>query len=343
MIHCDAQARASAQPCPRHGHESTPCGVATTSHHARPVRAPFARLHRMLQAGRQSITARPPAGDGSAFNHGLAGRLAMGVFAIVLALPLHAGASSLNTLLGVTGSPTVTSADVDPLASPRWGDMRRMFFADVPVVFDERIRVSGPRIAEDSMNVPVSVDVSALPGIEEVIVFVDFNPIIKVLSFQPTGARASLGFRLKLQQSSPVRAAARTVDGTWHVGGTWINATGGGCTLPSVASASPEWQERLNEVSGRIWPRVDGGERVRLRVIHPMDTGLAGGIPAFYIEDLILADANGADLMRIHAFEPVSENPTFTVDLPAEAASGGRIHARGRDNNGNPIDAWVTP
>ncbi len=249
---------------------------------------------------------------------------------------------SSNLLSGALQS-FVSDASHDPLESPRWQDMRRMFFEDAPVVFDERVRVSGPQIAEDSMNVPVTVDVSALPGAEEVIVFVDFNPIIKVLAFEPMLARASLGFRLKLQQSSPVRAAARMPDGTWHVGGTWINATGGGCTLPSVASGSPEWQDRLNEVSGRIWPRVDGGERARLRIIHPMDTGLAGGIPAFYVEELELTDTNQQALMRIHTFEPVSENPVFSIDLPAEHPSGGRIFARGRDNNGNPISAWVTP
>ena len=249
----------------------------------------------------------------------------------------------VQSLLPGLVAPSVTEASTDPLGSPRWEDMRRLFFPDARVFFDDRIKVSGPQIAEDSMHVPVLVDVSSLPGVEEVIVFVDFNPIIKVLSFQPQGARATLGFRLKLQQSSPVRAAARLPDGSWHVGGVWINATGGGCTLPSVASGSPEWQDRLNQVSGRIWPRVDGGERARLRIIHPMDTGLAGGIPAFYIEELIIADALAQPLMRIHAYEPVSENPTFSIDLPPEHPSGGRIHARGRDNNGNPIDAWVTP
>ena len=248
-----------------------------------------------------------------------------------------------QSLLPGLGAPSVSEASIDPLGSPRWEDMRRLFFPDALVFFDDRIKVSGPQIAEDSMHVPVLVDVSSLPGVEEVIVFVDFNPIIKVLSFQPQGARATLGFRLKLQQSSPVRAAARLPDGSWHVGGVWINATGGGCTLPSVASGSPEWQDRLNEVSGRIWPRVDGGERARLRIIHPMDTGLAGGIPAFYIEELIIADALAQPLMRIHAYEPVSENPTFSIDLPPEHPSGGRLHAHGRDNNGNPIDAWVTP
>jgi sulfur-oxidizing protein SoxY len=269
--------------------------------------------------------------------------VAVALFMVGISTASTADARPAQNLLPGLTAPAPADTNADPLASPRWEDMRRMFFGESPVVFDDRVKVSGPQIAEDSMHVPISVDVSSLSAVEEVIVFVDFNPIIKVLSFEPKGARPTLGFRLKLQQSSPVRAAALMPDGTWHVGGVWINATGGGCTLPSVASGSPEWQDRLNEVSGRIWPRIDGGERARLRIIHPMDTGLAGGIPAFYIEELTLADARQQPLMRIHAYEPVSENPTFSIDLPPEHPSGGRIHAAGRDNNGNPIDAWVTP
>ncbi len=245
-------------------------------------------------------------------------------------------------VVAVDAQPLIGIGERDPLESSRWRDMQRQFFRDAQVVFDPRVRVSAPAVAEDPLAVPVAVDASALPEVEEILVFADFNPILKVLSFHPGAARPNLGFRIKLQQSSPVRAAARTRDGVWRVGGTWVNTTGGGCTLPSTGSGSPEWQERLNEVSGRIWPRVDGGERVRLMVIHPMDTGLAPGIPAFYIEDLVLADGAGNELARVESFEPVSENPVFTFDLPPGAGSADALRVGGRDNNGNPIDGRVT-
>jgi sulfur-oxidizing protein SoxY len=219
--------------------------------------------------------------------------------------------------------------------------MKKVIFDGQPVVFDDRITVTGPAVAEDALNVPITADASAVPGVEEMIVFADFNPILKVLRFEPGSARASLGFRIKLQQSSPIRVAARTVDGVWRVGGTWVTTTGGGCTLPSLGSGSPEWQERLNEVNGRLWPRIGGGERLRMRLIHPMDTGLAAGIPAFHIEDIVITDEAGQVLSRIQPLEPVAENPSFTLDFAA-AAPGTRVHVGGRDNNGNRIDAWVT-
>ena len=256
-------------------------------------------------------------------------------------VPAASTPAPASTPASTPATASTPGAQVDPLDSPRWEDMRKTFFSDAKVVFDERVKVNGPAVAEDSLNVPVNVDASTLPGVEELIVFADFNPIVKALRFEPGAAQPRLGFRIKLQQSSPVRAAARTADGVWHVGGAWVTATGGGCTLPSVGSGSPEWQERLNEVNGKLWPRVDGGERLRMRIIHPMDTGLAAGIPAFHIEDIVITDAEGRTLSRIQPLEPVSENPSFTLDLRA-AAPGARLHVAGRDNNGNRIDAWVT-
>jgi sulfur-oxidizing protein SoxY len=124
------------------------------------------------------------------------------------------------------------------------------------------------------------------------------------------------------------------------VGGTWVNTAGGGCTLPSAGSASPEWQKRLGEVSSRVWARKEGGERIRLRVIHPVDTGLAAGIPAFFIQTLQLVDEAGKPLMLIEGFEPLAENPVFTVDIPAARAAAG-YRVSGRDNNGNTISAAI--
>eukprot|EP01035_Chromulina_nebulosa_P066046 gene66046-90372_t len=81
-----------------------------------------------------------------------------------------------------------------------------------------------------------------------------------------------------------------------------------GCTTPSYGSGDPVWQTRLNEVSGRLWPNAETKtQRLRLRLIHPMDTGLANGIPAFYIDRILLSDAKGEALVRVHSYEPISE------------------------------------
>lgn len=236
------------------------------------------------------------------------------------------------------GARAAGNVPADPFASGQWPVMVGDYLQGARVVMDERVRVTGPRFAEDAMNVPITVDASGVGEVAEVIVLVDRNPIRKVLQFYPGWASPVLSFRFKLQQSSAVRAAARTRDGVWHVGGAWVEATGGGCTVPGASRSSGSWVDTLNQVQGRFYPR-GAGARLRLRVMHPMDTGLVSGIPAFYIDELSLADRSGTEYLRLLTFEPVSENPIFSFDLAAVPPGG--LTVRGRDNNGNRISAVI--
>jgi len=248
----------------------------------------------------------------------------------------------LALVLLLIGAPVVASTQEqeqeDPLRSVQWDTMRQLLLGEQPVVFDERVRVVAPSAAEDSLEVPVFVDASAIPNVREIVVFADLNPIPKILRYSPVNAAPRIGFRFKVQQATPVRAAALTADGVWHVGQVWLEAAGGGCTLPSLASGSPEWESRLGEVSARLWHR-DDGVRLRFSVIHPMDTGLAPGIPRFHVEEVNISDSEGTTLARLETFEPISENPIFSLDLDAAAA----VRIGGRDNNGNRFTARVAP
>jgi sulfur-oxidizing protein SoxY len=253
--------------------------------------------------------------------------------------PLTIAAIALAALMPPADAAALSESG-DPLASARWGEMQKAFLAGQPVLFDPRVKVVAPSMAENPMQVPVTIDATELPRVDEVIVFADFNPIVQILRFYPEGSGAYLGFRVKLQQSTPVRAAVRTADGVWHVGGTWVNTVGGGCTAPSATGGNKEWQQRLNEVSGRQWSEAGQGGRLRLRIVHPMDTGLVAGIPAFHLEEISFTDAAGQRLMRLQTYEPVSENPVFTLHRGELA---GVIEASGRDNNGITFRAEIAP
>lgn len=232
------------------------------------------------------------------------------------------------------------AADTDPLGSLQWGELRREFLAGAPVVFDDRVKVSGPAFAEDPMNVPVSVSALALAQpVTQLVVLVDRNPIRKVLEFYPGQALPAMSFRFKLEQASPVRAAARTADGTWHVGGTWVESAGGGCTVPGATRSDGSWARTLGQVQGALFesPLQSGATRLRLRVMHPMDTGLVAGVPAFYLNRLAVLDEQGRELLRLQGFEPLSENPVLSFELPGRVQDALRV--RGSDNNGNRIDA----
>lgn len=229
--------------------------------------------------------------------------------------------------------------EADPLGSPAWPEVRRKIAGVATVVFDPRVQVLAPEKAEDSLNVPVTVQLRELPDIRRVVVVADLNPILKVLEFEPLKAMPRISFRLKLQQGSPVRALALGGDGVWHVGGSWVDAAGGGCTAPSVGRSTSTWADTLNQVDSRSWQRSDG-QRLKFRIMHPMDTGLAPGIPAFYIERLALRDADGSDWARINTFEPISENPMFSLEFDRPTPP---LTLVGADNNGNRVNARMQP
>ena len=221
--------------------------------------------------------------------------------------------------------------------------MKREYLgARARVVFDPRVKVLGPVFAEDPMNVPVTVS-AELPGVQRLIVLVDRNPIRKVLELQPLAAQAAVSFRFKLEQASPVRALAMTADGVWHVGGTLIDSSGGGCTVAGGSRADGSWAQTLGQVSGKVYasalPGGSDAARLRVRIMHPMDTGLVGGIPAFFVSKLAVRDAADRELLRIQTFEPVSENPVFSFEF--STAPAGPLRIVGVDNNGNRIDSRV--
>ncbi len=232
----------------------------------------------------------------------------------------------------------------DPFQSHQWPELKKEFLgAKARVVFDERVKVLGPAFAEDPMNVPITVS-AALPGVQRIVVLVDRNPIRKVLELQPMAAQPAVGFRFKLEQASPVRAAALLADGVWHVGGTLVDSAGGGCTVAGGTRADGSWTKTLGQVSGRLFASstpgaADAAARLRVRIMHPMDTGLVNGIPAFYVSRLSVRDGRERELLRIHSFEPVSENPVFSFDF-AERPPG-PLRIVGVDNNGNRIDSRV--
>jgi sulfur-oxidizing protein SoxY len=247
-------------------------------------------------------------------------------------------------LLGLAAAPraraTGDAFEGDPFKSHLWSSVRESTVGKkARWRFDERVQVQGPTFAEDPMNVPVTVR-AALDGVQRIIVVVDRNPIKKVLEMQPLAALPVVSFRFKLEQASPVRALALGADGVWYVGGTWVDSAGGGCTVSGATRADGTWSKTLGEVTGRSFtspPGNEGGSRLRLRIMHPMDTGLVSGVPAFYLARLVVRDANGRDLLRLQTFEPVSENPVLSFDF--RPSPPGPLRLVGMDNNGNRIDS----
>lgn len=244
--------------------------------------------------------------------------------ALALLSPFGAWASTAPTAIGT--APAAMALPADPLRSPMWDYHASRLFGGAPVVFDSRVKVDLPLIAENQRAMPVTVDARALPGVRRILIFADLNPIPVAVDFAPGKAAPFLGLRIKLDQRTPVRAAAQTEDGTWHVAGHWVDAAGGGCSAPPVSRVKGDWAEHLGEMRARAWATA-GGERLRVAVRHPMDTGLVENIAAYNIESLRVATEQGEELARLAVEGSVAEDPVFTLELPGQTRPS-RIVAR---------------
>lgn len=222
------------------------------------------------------------------------------------------------------------AAPADPLKSPMWEHHAERLFGADKVVFDPRVVVRIPEIAENQRVFPVTVDARTLPDVQRILLFADLNPIPIAVDYRPAEAEPFLATRIKLDQRTPVRAAVQTKDGTWHVGGSWIDAAGGGCSAPPVSRVKGDWADHLGEVRARQWPEKAGETRLRMTLRHPMDTGLVENIPAYNIERLTIHDSTGKSLGDIQIFGSVAEDPAFTVVVKAT----GTISFDARDTAG---------
>ncbi|MDG9930626.1 MULTISPECIES: quinoprotein dehydrogenase-associated SoxYZ-like carrier [unclassified Pseudomonas] len=237
----------------------------------------------------------------------------------------------------LVGLPALALDEVDPLHSPMWEFHRQRLLGAAPVRFDERVRVQAPPFAEDSRQVPIEIDARALERpVQRMLAWAELNPIPHIFTLHAESERLLpfLAVRIRIEQATLIRAAVQTEDGVWHVGSTHVEAAGGGCTAPSVVRAQPGWEQRLGQVLGGRYPQGDF-DRLRLSVSHPMDNGLVGGIPEFYLESAELRDPEGHRLALLELFPAVSENPTLGFEL----RGGGKAELLLRDNNGNEFEA----
>lgn len=227
----------------------------------------------------------------------------------------------------------------DPLRSPMWDYHGARIFGGAPVVFDDRVIVQMPEIAENQRVFPVLIDARALPDVKRIVLLADLNPIPVAIDYRPHHAAAFVATRIKLDQRTPVRAAVLLGDGSWHVSGGWIDAAGGGCSAPPVSRVKGDWADHLGELRAAALTEA-AGVRVRMNFRHPMDTGLVENIAAYNIDSVRVADGDKV-LADLTVYGAVSEDPAFT--LLVDAPTGAALRIAARDTNGRDFTGTVTP
>lgn len=247
--------------------------------------------------------------------------------AAALALPAAAGA---------------TEPVVDPFNSVVWEVVHEDLLNGEPVVFDDRVRVFAPQVVEDGRLVPVSVRAEGIPDVVAILVLADLNPIPRAVLFEPVKARPFIALRMKVNEATTIRAAVKTADGVWHLGGTSVQAPGGGCAAPRLVADGGDWEKHLGEVRGRAWRMADGGDRLRVLIHHPMDTGLVDNIPEFFLDRLEVRNAAGEVVARLKAWSALSTDPVLTLEVdPGGVVDGGSYRISGSDSDANEIAATI--
>ncbi len=223
---------------------------------------------------------------------------------------------SCTVLLMAAAAPQ--AGDYDPMRSAWWADMQRELLGDGPVKYDYQVRLIIPRTVEDAFSVPLVVELSdRIQPAEEVVIVAENNPIQTAARLFPRRTLRSVGMNVRLERTTPVRAAARDAQGVWHVASVRVEVQNpGGCTAAGGGSA----EKPLGTIAMKRYRRPHRTTRLKVRITHPMDTGLVADaqgevIPAYFVETVALGDTSGpiADLVTSAA---LSANPNFYFDLP---------------------------
>lgn len=242
----------------------------------------------------------------------------------------------LLTVLGVM-TPSMLQAGIpeDPFDSPMWAyNLNKYLGNHLRVVLDDNVRLDVPPFAEDSAQVPLTLNLKSFPGaIRKVVTWVDLNPIPHLFTYEPGKRLADvIALNFRVQQATTIRAAVLDGDGVWHVGGAYVDAAGGGCTAPSMTAGNPDWEQNFGQIRSGAFSRADH-IRYKVNVMHPMDSGMVGNIPVFHIEQVQLRQAeNAVPLLSMELSESASENPMFVFELEGRDPD---LTLWMRDNNGN--------
>ena len=209
----------------------------------------------------------------------------------------------------------------DPLSSLAWEDLRAEYLGDAPVVYDYMVRLIMPKTVDDAFSVPLVIKISDLiDPVVEVVVIAENNPIQAAVRIFPHRPMRAVGMNIRLEQSTPVRAAALDSNGVWHVASVRVKVNNpGGCSAPAAVVAGGD-AHPVGEIAMKRFKRADRQSRLKIGITHPMDTGFAPDadgeiVPAYYVDAMTIADEAGP-IAELVTWAALASNPSFFFDLP---------------------------
>lgn len=92
------------------------------------------------------------------------------------------------------------------------------------------VKLTMPAIAESGANVPAEVEVNLPVGqVKAIHLFADKNPTPRLVSFMPMKAMPYYATRVRLAETSAIRAVVETTDGKLLLASASTRVTVGGC------------------------------------------------------------------------------------------------------------------
>jgi sulfur-oxidizing protein SoxY len=176
---------------------------------------------------------------------------------------------------------------------------------------------------EESHEVSMVVKVpNELKDTKKIFILVDNNPIQLVTKIYPEKPIKTVGFNIRMEQDSYVRAAILNSEGVWNISSKKVFVKSpGGCSLPACDPTKQVCKEsELGKIVMNKYKRSSGDWRLKFKINHPMDTGLVTNpesgklVPEYYINWVYFTDSNGA-LAKAQTFGALSANPTLILDF----------------------------
>ena len=176
---------------------------------------------------------------------------------------------------------------------------------------------------EESHEVSMVVKIpNKLKNTKKIFILVDNNPIQLVTKVFPEKPIKTVGFNIRMEQDSYVRAAILNDAGTWDISSKKVIVKSpGGCSLPACDPTKQVCEEsELGKIVMNKYKRSSGDWRLKFKINHPMDTGLVSDptsgelVPAYYINWVYFKDSNGP-LAKAQTFGALSANPTLILDF----------------------------
>lgn len=200
-----------------------------------------------------------------------------------------------------------------------WQFLRPQFYGDRAIgeVDEAFMRLDAPGTTPDPAATPVALHFGkeAAGRIKQVRLIIDNNPSPLVATLEVGAGQPieEIGFRVRVDRLTSVRAIAETTDGQLEMRSAWVAASGG-CSAPP-ASGAAAGMGALGDVR---FHASEDGRALQVGIRHPNHSGFqieprtGEPIPPHYVSHMRLM-AGGKLLLDVESGISISENPTLRI------------------------------